>query len=98
MPRVTDNDLDPSIKIGSDLLGSAMVAYLLSQEDTRKRRVALNMLAMSGIDGVIKLLAARPITPLQAAYQVPWVILGVVACRWMIHPPRIGGNGVTWKL
>jgi hypothetical protein len=90
MPRLTDNDLDPSIKIVSDVLGSAMVAYLLSQEDTRKRRIGLNMLAMSGIDGVVKLIAARPITPLQAAYQVPWVIVGLAACRWMVHPPRIG--------
>ena len=88
---MTDNDrLDPSIKIVSDLVGSAIVAYFMSREDARQRRLGVNMLAMSGIDGVVKLLAARPITPVQAAYQVPWVVLGAVACRWLVNPPRLG--------
>lgn len=82
--------LTPEIKIASDLVGTALLVYLMSREDAKVRRLGATITVMSGIDGLVKLLAVRPITPVQAAYQVPWVILGAVACRWLVDPPRIG--------
>lgn len=91
MPRTTDNDtLTADIKVASDLIGLALMYSMFRSKDAKVRRIGAATTVMSGIDGVVKLLAVRPITPVQAAYQVPWVILGAVACRWLVNPPRLG--------